>query len=85
MLPGGLPGPRFRFSEDSSLDVACGWGGARGALNGVVDGVDVKVGGPGGGLLATDDTVEVGGRLTVGGVILLSDFFRFRPEMVKNK
>lgn len=53
--------------------------GAIGALNGVVDGVDVNVGGPGGGLLATDDTVEVGGRLTVGGVILLSDFFRFRP------
>ena len=50
-------------------------------LNGV-DGVDVNVGGPGG-LLATDDTVEVVGRLTVGGVILLSDFFRFRPEMGK--
>ena len=45
----------------------------------------MNVGGPGGGLLATDDTVEVGGRLTVGGVILLSDFFRFRPEMGKNK
>jgi hypothetical protein len=44
----------------------------------------VNVGGPGG-LLATDDTVEVVGRLTVGGVILLSDFFRFRPEMGKNK
>ena len=43
----------------------------------------MNVGGPGG-LLATDDTVEVVGRLTVGGVILLSDFFRFRPEM-KNK
>ena len=55
-----------------------------GALNGVVDGVDVNVGGPGG-LLPTDDTVEVVGRLTVGGVILLSDFFRFRPEMGKNK
>ena len=45
----------------------------------------MKVGGPGGGLLATDDTVEVGGRLTVGGVILLSDFFRFRPVMRRNK
>ena len=44
----------------------------------------MNVGGPGG-LLATDDTVEVVGRLTVGGVILLSDFFRFRPEMGKNK
>ena len=43
----------------------------------------MNVGGPGG-LLATDDTVEVVGRLTVGGVILLSDFFRFRPKM-KNK
>ena len=42
----------------------------------------MNVGGPGG-LLATDDTVEVVGRLTVGGVILLSDFFRFRPEMGK--
>ena len=43
----------------------------------------MNVGGPGG-LLATDDTVEVVGRLTVGGVILLSDFFRFRPKM-RNK
>ena len=58
--------------------------GAIGALNGVVEGVDVNVGGPGG-LLATDDTVEVGGRLTVGGVILLSDFFRFRPVMGKKQ
>ena len=81
VLPGGLPGPRFLFSVASSLDGTCACagggsgGGGAGALN--VDGVDSK---GGGGRLTTDETVVAAGKLTVGGIILLSDFFRLCPE-----
>ena len=87
MLPGGLPGPRFLFSVASSLDGTCACtgggsvgGGGAGALN--VDGVDNK---GGGGRLTTDETVVAAGKLTVGGMTLVSDFFRLRPEIKKKQ
>ena len=72
VLPGGRPGPRF-FSLESGLEV--------GTLL-VVGTMAVGAGGRGTGAagLANSDEVEV-----VIGVLLESDFFRFRPATKEKK